>query len=205
MASATPPGKPPTPSAAAADGEEWVDWVDEDGRTLDSLPRSEMRRRNLLHRVTATLVFHADGRVFVQQRSPAKDVYPGLHDMFVGGTVVSGEDYAANACREVREELGVQGVPLYALFGHRFGDAHSRSLIRVFACVYDGPITCQPEEVVGGAWADAAAVERLIAAGRCCPDSVAGWRLYCARYGTNRNFARELAPHLPPIDCTPWL
>jgi isopentenyldiphosphate isomerase len=196
---------PPTlPAAAPPAPPEMVDWIDEQGRTLESLSRAEIRRRNLLHRVTATFVFHADGRLFVQQRSPAKDVYPGLFDMCVGGTVASGEGYAENACREVAEELGVHGVPLYELFGHRFQDAHSCSLIRVFACVYAGPLRLQPEEVVDGRWCAEAEVERLIAAGRMCPDSTQGWRTYLATHGAGRNFALEVAPGLAPIDCSAW-
>lgn len=184
---------------------EMVDWIDEAGRTLASLPRSEIRRRNLLHRVTATLVFHPDGRVYVQQRSPDKDVYPGRFDPFVGGTVVSGESYPANACREVGEELGVTGVPLYALFAHRFADDATCSRIEVFACVYDGPIRFQPEEVVDGRWCDEAAVAQLIAGGNVCPDSAQGWRRYLDAHGRGRNFARDIAPGLTPIDCTGWL
>jgi isopentenyldiphosphate isomerase len=184
---------------------EMVDWIDEEGRTLASLPRAEIRRRNLLHRVTATFVFHPDGRVFVQQRSPHKDVYASLHDMCVGGTVVSGECYAANACREIEEELGVSGVPIYELFGHRYQDAVSSSLIRVYACVYDGPLRFQPEEVVGGRWCDEAEVERLVAAGQMCPDSTRGWRRYLDDHGRGRNFARDLAPGLQPIACGPLL
>jgi isopentenyldiphosphate isomerase len=184
---------------------ELVDWIDEAGATLATLPRSEIRRRNLLHRVTATFVFHPDGRLFVQQRSLDKDVYPGLFDLCVGGTVVSGETYPANACREVHEELGVAGVPVYELFGHRFQDAVSCSLIRVYACVYDGPIRFQPEEVVGGRWCAEAELEPIIAAGRICPDSTQGWRRYLAAQGPGRNFARDVAPALAPIDCAAWV
>jgi isopentenyldiphosphate isomerase len=184
---------------------EWVDWIDEAGRTLATLPRSEIRRRNLLHRVTATFVFHPDGRVFVQQRTPHKDVYPSLFDMCVGGTVVSGESYPANACREIHEELGVAGVPIYELFGHRFQDGASCSLIRVYACVYDGPLRFQPEEVAGGRWCGEAGVERLVAEGRMCPDSTQGWRRYLDTHGRGRNFARDVAPGLTPIDCSGWV
>ncbi len=185
--------------------EEWVDWIDEGGRTLASLPRGEIRRRNLLHRVTATIVFHPGGQAFVHERSPGKDVYPGLFDMCVGGTVVSGETYVANACRELHEELGVSGVPVYYLFQHRFQDAVTASLIQVYACVYAGAMRFQPEEVVSGCWADEGEVARLVAAGRMCPDSCEGWRLYRERFGRGRNFASEIAPILPPIECDAWL
>jgi isopentenyldiphosphate isomerase len=187
------------PAARRSAAEEPVEWVDADGRVLETVPRREMRRRNLLHRVTATFVFHPDGRLFVQQRTLAKDVYPGLHDPCVGGTVASGETYAQNAAREVAEELGIRGAPLYFLFGHRFQDASTNSLIRVFACVSAGPVTLQAEEVAAGDWADAAQVEALIGQGRVCPDSAAGWRLYIERFGAGRNFARDIAPGLERV------
>lgn len=184
-----------------AQPEEWVDHLDEDGHVLKAVPRSHIRRHNLYHRVTSTFVFHPDGRLFVHRRSPDKDVFPGLHDMCVGGTVSAGESWPANACREVGEELGVHGVPLYFLFEHRYRDTQANNLIHVFACVYDGPITLQPEEVVDGAWMDEAAVKALVDAGRMCPDTSRGWRLYLERFGRGRNFAREVAPRLEPFDC----
>ena len=199
QAQAAPTRQPQSAGSDTGPAPEIVDWIDEDGRVLQSLPRAEIRGRNLLHRSSATFVFHPDGRLFVQQRTLTKDVYPGLFDVCVGGTVVSGETYDQNACREVAEELGIHGAPVYALFSHRFLDAHTNNAIRVFACVYDGPIVLQPEEVADGFWADRSRVETLLAGGRVCPDSVQGWRMYLERYGTS-NFAREIAPGLSRID-----
>jgi isopentenyldiphosphate isomerase len=183
-------------AALQAAGDEAVDWVDEDDRVIAVLPRREIRRRNLLHRVTATFVFRPDGRVFLQQRTMTKDVYPGLYDPCVGGTVGSGESFAQNAVREIAEELGVRGVPVHELFAHRFRDAATNSLIRVFACIYEGPITLQASEVAGGDWAEEAQVEQLIAAGKVCPDSAVGWRLYRERFGAGKNFGRDVLPQL---------
>lgn len=166
--------------------EERVDWIDEQGRLLGVVGRAEMRRRNLLHPVTATFVFRPDGRLFVQQRAADKDVYPGLLDLSVGGTVTHGEGYLENAQREVAEELGVTGAPLYRLFRHRFRDGTTHSLIEVFACIHDGPIRLQPEEVAGGEWMSLAEVRELVATPRVCPDSRQGWRLFerqCADEG----------------------
>lgn len=179
---------------------EWVEWIDEQGQVLKPVPRAEMRRRNLLHRVTATLVFHPDGRLFVQRRAATKDVYPGLYDVCVGGTVTHGETYEKNAQREIAEELGIRSVPVYRLFDHRFADRYTNSLIRVFACVYGGPVTLQPEEVADGFWASRTQVEELIAAGKVCPDNAQGWRMYVQRYG-GKNFARDVAPGLEPVAC----
>jgi isopentenyldiphosphate isomerase len=184
-------GAEPSPPDPA---QERVDWIAEDGRVLGTVTRAEMRR------VSATLVFHPDGRLFIQRRSPAKDVYPGLYDLCVGGTVASGETWAGNARREVGEELGIRDTRLYHLFPHRFQDDRTANLIHVFACVSAGPFTLQPEEVADGFWADEARVDGLIAEGRMCPDSTRGWALYREAYGHGRNFARDIAPKLRPLD-----
>lgn len=187
------------PEVSKETSEELVDWIGEDGHTLAVLPRSEMRRRNLLHRVTATLVFHPDGRVFVHRRSPGKDVYPSLWDPFVGGTVISGESFEQNACREVSEELGVTEVPVYPLFEHRFRDSFTASLIRVFACVFGGPIRLQISEVSEGGWRTGEEVDGMADSGMVCPDSSQGWRLYLQQYGAGIVFARDVAPRLNPV------
>ena len=171
---------------------------------LASLPRAEVRRRNLLHRVTGTLVFHPDGRMFVHRRAAIKDVYPGKHDVMVGGTVTTGEDFAQNACREVAEELGVTGVPLYPLLQHRFSDATTNSLIHLFACEYGGPIVFQPEEVAGGEWTIQAEATEMAEAGRICPDSARGWALFRQKYrggGGHATLPGLIAQGLEAIDC----
>ena len=163
-----------SPGASA----EWVDWIEETGRVLGVVSRAEMRRRNLLHPVTATFVFRPDGELFVQRRAASKDVYPGLSDLSVGGTVAHGEAFAHNAYREVAEELGVEGVPLFNLFRHRFQDDLTNSLIEVFACVYPGPIRLQAEEVSGGDWCSPSEAQGIAESEICCPDSRQAWRLY---------------------------
>lgn len=182
----------PPPASTA----EQVDWIDEEGHVLGVVSRAEMRARNLLHRVTATLVFHPDGRLFVHQRTWSKDVYPGRYDLCVGGTVVSGEHPAGNAVRELEEELGVTGTAVLALFTHRFADSASNSEVHVFACVSEGPFRLQAEEVLHGDWRTEAQLDALIAEGQMCPDSVQGWQRYQQRFGRGQNFAESIAPQL---------
>jgi isopentenyldiphosphate isomerase len=179
--------------AVSSPSDEQVDWIDEAGRTLATLPRREIRRRNLLHRVTSTFVFDPDGRLFVHRRTKSKDVYPGLHDVAVGGTVMSGESFTSNARRELEEELGVRGVPLYWLFAHRFQDEATNSRIEVFACVYGGAMTFQPEEVDEGFWAELPLVQGLIDSERVCPDSAQAWRLYREQCQAEGDFILRVA------------
>jgi isopentenyldiphosphate isomerase len=185
-----------------AELDEQVDWIDESGVTLASLPRSEVRRLNLLHRVTATFVFHPDGRLFVHRRTETKDVYPGFYDVAVGGTVASGESYVTNACRELAEELGIRDVPVYRLFAHRFQDRWSNSLTEVFAVMAPGPFQLQPEEVAEGFWMDIRQVPELIASGRVCPDSVQAWRLYSEQVRADGNLAIRIQQgRISPVQC----
>jgi len=179
-------------------GEERVDVIDEHDRVLETVPRREIRRRNLLHRVTSTFVFHPDGRLFLQKRTDSKDVYPGLYDMCVGGTVTHGETYALNACRELGEELGARGAVLYHLFTHRFHDETTNNLIHVFACIHEGPFTLQAEEVAEGRWATPDEVQALVDTGKVCPDSAQGWHIYRRHAGDGADFFSRLREGAEP-------
>ncbi|MDH4120264.1 MAG: NUDIX domain-containing protein [Deltaproteobacteria bacterium] len=168
-----PPFSPPS--------QEQVDWIDDQGQVLGVVTRARMRAENLLHRVSSTLVTRADGRVFVQKRTLTKDVFPGLWDVFVGGTVASGETFEQNARRELGEELGIFGVPVLHLLDHTYRGPQTQAHIRVFTCRWEGPVTLQPEEVAAGHWAEPQEVDQLIAQGELCPDSAQGWGLVKAQ------------------------
>jgi isopentenyldiphosphate isomerase len=112
--------------------EEIVDLVDTADRIVGRAPRPEVRRLNLLHRGVGILCRNPRGEVYVHRRTPTKDVFPHLYDMFVGGAVASGETYLQAATREIAEELGVTGVPLEFLFAHLYQGPHNRAWVHVF-------------------------------------------------------------------------
>jgi isopentenyldiphosphate isomerase len=178
--------------------EERVDVIDEEDRVVAVVTRSEMRRGNLLHRATGCFVLRPDARLFVQERTLTKDLYPGYADVCVGGTVVHGEAYDENVVRELEEEMGIAGAPVYPLFTHRF-DGGTRVRTAVYACVWDGPVVLQPEEVAGGDWRDEAEVLALIDAGRVCPDTARAFALFRERWGGIAAFLRDALPGLRPL------
>ena len=130
--------------------EEIVPIVDRDDRVVGQVPRHVMRARGLRHRVTYILVFDSKRRLFVQKRTPTKDVYPGYYDLAAGGVVCVGEDYEQSALREAREELGIADTPLEFHFKHYFEQDNNKSWGGVFSCVHDGPFVLQKEEVESG-------------------------------------------------------
>ena len=126
---------------------EWVEWVDDDDRVIDVVPRSTMRADNLLHRSVAVIVTTSDGRLVVQRRADHKDVYPGWWDIGAGGVVTAGEDRADAARRELSEELGVAAEPVFVGVG-RHDDEHAREICWIYRAITDGPFHPVDGEVV---------------------------------------------------------
>ncbi len=160
--------------------DETVAVVDEHNTVIGSAPRRVMREKGLIHRATYILVFDSRGRLFVQDRTMTKDIFPGFHDLCTGGVVLAGEGYEESARRELEEEIGVTGAELAFLFDFYGEYAGQRVWGRVFSCVSDGPFTLQPEEVTGGAFLEIDEVKRLMESGPCTPDSVCVFLRYLA-------------------------
>ena len=113
-------------------------------------PRSEMRDKGLLHRVTYILVFNSRGDVLVQTRTKIKDWYPGYFDLAAGGVMTIGEEYIDSAKRELKEELGIVASLNYEFkiyFEDNQGQNMTRSWGKVYSCISDGPFALQKEEV----------------------------------------------------------
>ena len=132
--------------------DEIVSLVDATGAVVGSAPRSEVRRRNLLHAATAVLVRHPDGRIYVSRRAPDKDWAPSAHDAAAGGVLQHGEPVEESARRELAEELGISGVHLRFLLVHRYEDDTLRCVEHCFETTYGGVVTHADGEVVWGAW-----------------------------------------------------
>jgi 8-oxo-dGTP pyrophosphatase MutT (NUDIX family) len=152
--------------------QEMVVIVDEQNAIISNVPRAVMRKEALIHRATYILVFSSDGRLFVQDRTMTKDIFPGYHDLAAGGVVIAGEDYEESARRELEEELGISGVPLAFLFDFYGEYAGQKVWGRAFSCTSDGPFILQSEELTGGAFYEVDEVKELIGKESCTPDSV---------------------------------
>ena len=123
-----------------------------DNVVIGSQLRSVMRRDNLRHSATGVVVRNPAGDIYVHRRTPTKDVYPGRYDFAAGGVVAAGEDPYDAVVRELAEELGISGVELTALPEGDYADDHTTYHAYLYACVWDGPVKHQPEEVEWGAW-----------------------------------------------------
>ena len=167
--------------------DELIDVVDERDRVVAQATRAEVRRRNLRHRCAYILVFNSAGQLFVHQRTLAKDIFPGYWDVAVGGVLSAGEDYDRGAQRELREELGIQGIPLRRLFSIRYDDAANSVLGCVYSCASDTIPQLQASEVAVGEWLDLDAVLERTEREKFCPDGLEVLRQYLSKLEAARN------------------
>jgi isopentenyldiphosphate isomerase len=131
-------------------GSEIVDLIDAEDQVLGTTTRRIVRTMNLLHRGVGILCRDGEGRIHVHRRTETKDVFPGLHDMFVGGVVGTGETYEQAACREIAEELGIRGPRPAHLFDHLYIGARNCSRVAVYEVRWSGPVRLQESEIEWG-------------------------------------------------------
>ncbi|MDQ6526765.1 NUDIX domain-containing protein [Nocardioides sp. LHD-245] len=154
--------------------EEQVALYGDDGRPTGAVvPRSQMRARNLRHAATLIVVRNSRGEVYVHRRTDTKDVFPGRYDFAAGGVLQAGEEPYDAAVREAAEELGVSGVELEPLGEADYADEHTTYHAFAYTCVYDGPITWQPEEVAWGAWVGVERLREMVTRLPFVPDTLA--------------------------------
>lgn len=133
--------------------EEIFDVVNDKDEVIDQRPRSEVHAKDLLHRAVHVLVFHTDGRLFLQKRSMLKDCFPGTWDSSASGHLDTGEDYDECAIREVEEELGWRAnCPLEKLFKLAATKETGWEFVWIYRAQYDGPFQLHPDEIECGDW-----------------------------------------------------
>src|SRR5438045_7815430 len=124
---------------------EWFDVVDENDQVIGREQRKLVHANGLRHRAVHILLFNAEGEVFLQKRSPWKDMHPNTWDSSCSGHVDSGEDYDVSAHRELGEELGLSTAPaLKRLFKIEARPETGQEFVWVYRGECEGPFRLQP-------------------------------------------------------------
>ncbi|EXJ14114.1 NUDIX hydrolase [Imhoffiella purpurea] len=108
-----------------------LDVVDEQGDVLRTLPSQKIHERGLLHRSVHILVFNRAGEVYVRERSPSLELYPGVWTSSVGDHVFHDETLDDTARRALRDFLGLE-TPLAPKGRSHVQDAIENELMSVF-------------------------------------------------------------------------
>jgi isopentenyl-diphosphate delta-isomerase type 1 len=134
--------------------EEWFDVVDEHDRVVGTAPRRAVHAGGMRHRAIHALVFNARADLFLQRRSPTKDLHPNVWDSSCSGHCDRGEDYAVTVLRELREELGFATAAdqVRELARLPACEATGQEFIRVYLLNAEGPFELHPDEISDGRW-----------------------------------------------------
>lgn len=88
--------------------EELIDVLDENGiKTGEVLPRNEIHKKRLWHRIIVVAIINSNNEILMQQRSANKIRCANMWDISVAGHISSGQDSLSAAVREINEEIGI--------------------------------------------------------------------------------------------------
>lgn len=122
--------------------EELIEVVTEDNRLVEIRPRKIVHQTGLWHRGVHIFLFTQEGKLLVQQRSERQDTYPLALDCSVSEHLRPGEGYLEGAIRGLKEELGVENIPLQRLLQFRMNYGPGDNMINE---LYEGSI--KPHEI----------------------------------------------------------
>ena len=141
--------------------EEFLDIVDDQDRVLSRAPRSRVLRDYHIHRAVMFFVFDEEERVFVNQRSDSKEIYPGYWSIAFGGHVLSGESYDAAARREILEEFE-RDTPPRQIGGFQKRPADERENVKVYAVTAEREPVLFADEIAQGRFVTLAEINQMI-------------------------------------------
>ncbi|MBF0650941.1 MULTISPECIES: NUDIX hydrolase [Dysgonomonas] len=131
--------------------EEIFPLVDETGNIIGQAPRSVCHDGSkLLHPVIHLHIFNSEGDLYLQKRSPTKDVQPNKWDSSVAGHIDLDEMPYMAAWREAREELGLSDIEPIFITKYIIETERERELSYCFYTIYNGDFILNREELSDG-------------------------------------------------------
>ncbi len=130
---------------------ELLEVVDEKNRPLGLATRREIHEKGLRHRSVHVFLFNSRGQLFLQRRSGSKDQYPDHWDTSAAGHTAPGESPMEAACRELKEELGLE-MDLTWVLAYPACEETGWEFVTLFAGLSDQPVSLNREEASEGGY-----------------------------------------------------
>ncbi len=141
-------------------------FVDENDVEIGSGTKKEAAEKGIIHRVVRIFIINSNGEILLQRRASHSGMTgAGKWDQSVGGHVDAGESYDEAAYREMKEEIGIEGIELREVkkYFSEGGDPPSRKRFNMlYIGVYDEEVTPNPEEISEVKWISPADLEAWI-------------------------------------------
>lgn len=135
--------------------EEMLDIYDESWERIDTVSRSEVHEKGLLHQVVhCWIIAQSEPILYFQQRARTKKDFPDCYDLACGGHIDAGEKPETAMIREIQEEIGldIKIEQLVSLGKYRAPDFKidgyfDRAISNVFVLRWDHPLFVLGKEV----------------------------------------------------------
>lgn len=141
--------------------------VDKEDNVVGCSPVALAVEQGLIRQTVSVMLFNREGKVFLQQRSIEQKLFPGFWEKSCSGHIDEGEVPEEAAQRELQEELGISGLPLFLLWKgyveewEPLRNIPLKAFDHVFLGFYDGEMHFDRREVSGGKWIDPEEVSGL--------------------------------------------
>lgn len=141
------PGRPPVPKG------EMLPLVEPSGVVYGQATRKWCHGGSqALHPVVHLHLIDRFGRIYLQKRSPSRDLLPGYWDTAVGGHVTFGEQPLETLFREAAEELGLQAFHPIPLHSYIYRTGRDAEYVLIYAAVGHPDLSPDNAEVSEGRW-----------------------------------------------------
>jgi isopentenyldiphosphate isomerase len=128
--------------------EEWVPLVDEQGKIVGQVPRSQVHNGSkLLHPVVHLHVVNNNKAILLQKRPISKQIQPGKWDTAVGGHISAGETLEEALKKEAFEEIGLVDFSAKLLKVYKWESEIEAELVYLFSTSDFKNVKVQSEEV----------------------------------------------------------
>ena len=131
---------------------EMFDVVDENDEVIGQEERKTVHEKDLLHRAVHVLVFNKRKEILLQKRSLLKDKFAGAWDSSAAGHLDAGESYDDCVERELKEELGIEGVDTQQLARISPCENTGWEFIDLHLARHDGALRFPCSEVAAAEW-----------------------------------------------------
>lgn len=151
--------------------DEWFDIVTRQGQVVGKAPRHAVHGDpKLLHSVIHVHIVNSQSNLFLQKRSPDKDLYPNRWDTAIGGHVRSGETIEHAMHREAEEELGISMADFKPLYRYVHKNDYESELVHGFYLLDDGPFHINRKEISDGRFWKIEEIEKNLGNGVFTPN-----------------------------------
>jgi 16S rRNA (adenine1518-N6/adenine1519-N6)-dimethyltransferase len=147
-----------------------ITFVDENDNVIGHGPKREALEHGIAHRIARIFLLNSKGEILIQKRSSTVTSNPNKWDQSAAGHVDAGETYEEAAHRELKEEVGAEGVELKEVSKYFQEETDKRRRKRfntLYIGIYDGRVTPDGDEVSEVKWISPVALETWM---KECPE-----------------------------------